>query len=612
MFLLGLLGFCQIVFLPGALLLRGLKFRGGLLQTLAYIFAASLILNFFGVLLLALLGLYRQWVVLTVIAVEAVALAWLLRTFWLRPLGGAIEAGWAALLGWLRSLIPQIVGETENRTVINALRALMLLVFGLLALDSILWMVRVFQLNLGTVFNTWDAVVSWNQWAVTWAQNRIPTDTVYYPQLLPANWSLTYVAMGSLQVQFFAKAVAPLFLLLTLALLFDLGLDARSMGFFIAVTLARLITKKFAGDFIADGYADIPVAFMGFLAIYALLKVEHSADPAARRMGVWLGALFAAGAALTKQAGGYLLLVYPLLAYLLVVRGTANANPRDQRRLVLLPFALALLLVLPWYGYRSTVIQLGLEKSNVEYVTSGIYGGLGVFERVARAFRGLGIYGYLVLFLLPALPFMRRAYRWLVGLVVLPFGLIWAAYFSYEPRNLSLAFPVIGLCCGMGLAGLAETGLDLLERLRPARLKLAALGAVALLAAALVGIWFPAQRMEQQQAELQQQIFNPGLNEQLVRLMEKAAPDVRILAMYPLRYIPGLEQRQVEYWFRDLDSYLSAARPNEIQYILLPNNADGAILAYVDEQLKTGEYHLILSDDHYIPSRLIRIHNHQP
>ena len=274
---------------------------------------------------------------------------------------------------------------------------------------------------------------------------------------------------------------------------------------------------------------------------------------------------------------------------------------------MLLPFVLALLLVLPWYGYRFTVIQLGLEKSNVAYVTGGIYGGVGVLQRMVRAFRGLGIYGYLLLFIVPALPFMRRSYRWLSAIIVLPVALIWAAYFSYEPRNLALAFPLIGLCAGMGLEGLAEISLRALERLRPARLKLAALGVVIVLAGIGTGYWFPAQRLEQQQLRLQQQIFNPGLNEQLVKLMGTAAPDARILSMYPLRYIPGLEQRQVEYWFGDLNSYLAAASPNEIQYILLPNNADAAILTYVDARLKAGEYRLVLADDHYIPSRLIRI-----
>ena len=54
--------------------------------------------------------------------------------------------------------------------------------------------------------------------------------------------------------------------------------------------------------------------------------------------------------------------------------------------------------------------------------------------------------------------------RWLVGLVVVPLGLVWAAGFSYDLRNLALILPFAGTAAGMGLSCAAEWLGSLLPR----------------------------------------------------------------------------------------------------------------------------------------------------
>ncbi len=46
--------------------------------------------------------------------------------------------------------------------------------------------------------------------------------------------------------------------------------------------------------------------------------------------------------------------------------------------------------------------------------------------------------------------------RWLLGLVVVPLGLIWAAAFSYDLRNLAMILPFAGAAAGTGLLRAAE------------------------------------------------------------------------------------------------------------------------------------------------------------
>ncbi len=320
MFIAGILAILQITLLPGMLVLRWQKVHAGVIQFLAYAFGLSLLINYWVVFLLAALKLYTRPTIGVLMVIELFLLFHGYRKVLYSSLGEVIQNSWHAFTSWLISLRMKIeVKENSDETLINIIRLIFLLVAIALAIGSILWILQVYRLNLGTVFNSWDAVLSWNRWAVAWAGNQIPADTGYYPQLLPANWSLTYVAMGNPSVQFFAKSLAPLFLLGIFLLLFDLGLDGKTFGFFLAITITRLVTKKFTGEFIAEGYSDIPTSFLGFLSIYALLK-SRASDFRTRNQALWLSAAFAAAATLTKQAGGYLLLLYPLMANLLVER----------------------------------------------------------------------------------------------------------------------------------------------------------------------------------------------------------------------------------------------------------------------------------------------------
>lgn len=610
MFFLGLLGFFQVTCLPGLLALRALRFRGGIIHAGALAFGLSLLANYLAVFLLCLAGLYRQGVLLGLAALELAALAWLYRDVLKLSLEKALSITWKKTAAFFIRLSPKISQEEE--TTIQVFRLVFLILSFALAAGSVLWMVQVFRLNLGTVFNTWDAVVSWNRWAVSWAGGIIPPDTGYYPQLLPVNWSMTYVFTGNTAVQFFAKAIAPLFFLFILLLQVDLGIDARSTGIFLGTVITRLATKKFAGEFIADGYCDLPATFLGFLSIYLLLKLSQTTDRRARLLSFWFGALTAAAAALTKQTGNLILLLFPLLAWLLVLQREKAVPAAEKRRMILLPFAVALVLAASWYLYKYFTISQGWDTSNIAWVTDGIFQGRSLPERGIVAFQTLEKYAFVFLFALLSLPVLRSAYRWLVLLVVLPIILIWTFYFSYDTRNLVMVLPFLGLTAGLGIEGYFEAGLRLLHRLRPGRLRLAVLAGLVLLLLPALTLVFPAQKLTTQQIILQKQIFSPTLNRQLYAYIEENGLEGKILTEYPVSYLPGLEDRQVEFWFCDLSSFIELQNRPDIAYILLPQNACSEVVNNIEEKLSTGEYQQIFEDDRFIPHRFIRILKKQP
>jgi len=133
---------------------------------------------------------------------------------WLRI--GLAEAVAALRLRW-RAFFEEIENSDAiaGSTLGRALVVTALLVIGGFALACIA--------QVGQIFQQWDAVVSWNRWAVDWAANRLPYATSIYPQLLPTNLSLSYVFMQSSEVWVFAKAFQFLFCLMLLLAMLDLA-----------------------------------------------------------------------------------------------------------------------------------------------------------------------------------------------------------------------------------------------------------------------------------------------------------------------------------------------------------------------------------------------------
>lgn len=619
MIVLGILSVLQMLFLPGSLVLRLLSTpektsafhdhrsaqagTPGWIPAIAYTIGLSLIINYCVVFLLAALHQYTRPVLGALVGIELVAWIWAFRAMLLRPLGKTAGMIWSQAASWISSFVPDFAGADEGRTIARLLSGLTTIVFAGLALSAILWAVTICINNIGSVFNSWDAIFSWNRWAAEWSTNRLPTNTALYPQLLPTNWSLSYVLIGTSQVQFFAKAVAPLFLLLILLLLFDLGLDYRLAGFFLAVELTRLMTKKFAGEFIAEGYADIPVAFMALLALHPLLKKQDRTS----LLPVLLGLVFAGGAAITKQAGLLVLVVYPFLAFFVLRGEVLDFQPRREWKKFLTALVLALLVAAPWYIYKQLAIQAGFDTSNAGVLVD-IFGGKGPLERFLLAMAMLERYAYLVALLVPALFWLPRRIRWVTVLVTLPYTLVWAFLFSYDTRNFMMAVPLAGLAGGVALGSLLDGLYGLAGRLQLRRLPAAAL--LVLVAAALGALAYllPSTTLTARQAGLQKQTFSPQLNHKLYDYIEThAGENVRILTNYPVAYLPGLEENEVTFWYKDFAAYDTMRQKKQFNALLVPFYAAPDIMADIDQRLTSGEYELVFEDNHYLAYRLIRV-----
>jgi len=273
MFILGILAICQILFFPGLIFKSICKPDGQFFYQVSVVVGISMLFNATLIYPMVLLHIYTRAIFLVLIAIEFVALLWLNRGL-LRVSLQTVGDGLKSYAKNQLLALYQIFSSGSFSSFTRSLRSILIGLLIILSLSLIYWFFRKIPNNIGSVFNVWDAVVSWNHWAQVWALNQVPEVYLTYPQLLPLNLSITYLLTGNNDISLFAKAIMPIFALLTVLMVFEMGLKEKRYGLFAAVIFIYLLYKKYLGEIIADGYADVPVAFFALTALIPYLSDE--------------------------------------------------------------------------------------------------------------------------------------------------------------------------------------------------------------------------------------------------------------------------------------------------------------------------------------------------
>jgi hypothetical protein len=431
--LLGFLSLCQITFLPGYLGLRvfNLPVRG-LLQTVVYSFALTLVGNHTLVYALFSAGLYKASVMYGIVALEWLGLFYLMRK---EHFGFRVSLPSEETLARYRAL-------WGSHPVLG--RLILIPVFASLVAAVILC-----YRHFGSVFLMNDDVLSWDRWGVEWATSR-PLGTGLYPQLLPTNFSITYLMLGNTDVKMFAKAIMPLFTLATLLLFLDLFHKTGQLFWLVGLSCyAFLLSFFFEPDFLASGYAEIASAFFAFMTLHASLQDFDAscAKPA-------LVAIFASGTLLTKQGGVY---VFALAFCWLVAHFVRLRDRIAWRTPVLILVAILLMnwrwVMTEWHVWR------GETLTNIVYLTKDIHAGKTYPQRWRTAWqmieraRGPGCKALVLLIAAGVfLSLLHPHGRWVFLLMLAPFYVLWALFFSYDTRNLAMDIPFAADCFGCGAA----------------------------------------------------------------------------------------------------------------------------------------------------------------
>lgn len=404
-----------MVALPGLAALALVRFRGSLANIVVSAFALSFAINYAIVTALVLCGFYTRATVVAIVLIELLCIA--------------LRHG-----AWGMGDADQASRQRSSHAPFPIPHALS----GILAIGAIVWAAAKWTRTIGTPFQTWDAIQSWNRWARVFADGAMPADVQWYPQLIPANWSIAYVLTHSTAHEALAKAPMGWFFILTLIAIAAAGVQRRSAALLLATPLVALLDRKCVGEFLNDGYVDAPVAFFATASTILLLANDREETHLAT---LHVSCAIAAAAALTKQAGAYFFLVWPLLA--IVIGGVKLRN-------AVRPWLVLLLAPLAFYATQFVAIQRGTNYSNIAYVTRDIFHGTPIPLRALAALRSLGIYVVIFAFALVFVPWQSRVARALLLAVGLPFTLIWACWFSYDRRNVALTLPFIAIAAADG------------------------------------------------------------------------------------------------------------------------------------------------------------------
>lgn len=566
MILFGILGLLQSVLLPGWLLIRWLKIRGGILEKILYIFPLSLIASYLFVFLLTASGFYSRIALLVLIIVEVLLLIFSYRSVLKKPTGILFQA----ICGRVSDeLLPVLEFLSGRKTIRENVTGGIWFLSGCGAVSAVLWAIHLCRLNIGTVFSGWDTLISWNTYARTWAEGIIPTVHGSYPQLIPANWSISYVLTGDASMQLFNTLLPPLFFLWILLMLFDLGFQKKNAGFFFSAIIARYMMKKLMGDQLFDGYMDVPAACMTFLVIYTFLKAEGR-EPEQRKILFFFGLTFSCGAAITKQSGLFVLFLTPVFVWFWMKDVIQGFSRKDW----LICAGLILAFPIFWYAH-CFLAPISDSAGDKEIVAKGIVEFNERYEFSHKLFlarEGLGVYQWVFLFSVIGLPWIDRKYRFPLFILALPIVVSWLLFYTYDMRNVAPALPVIAASSGIALNGLLNCLLSLLARLRCASIRIWIPLIIGLIfTAALFWYFFPKDKLLKTQQEGSRQLFGAQLNQELLyNILGDSHEGNDILTDYPAPFISGYQECCKSIDFSNTVDFEEKLKEPSIHYLLSP------------------------------------------
>jgi len=580
---LGILSILQLTLVPGLILAKVFKIHGFWENLLAAI-GLSQIFNYVFVMLATLFKIYTQATTLVLFGIEAVLVLILYFPNFKWNLGKIfIPEG-------LTSFFHDYIGKIEARTEWK--KKVFTFIYYFVFVVAIICLARYFFMYVTQptqIFMKWDAVVSWDKWATQWYQGIIPLQTEHYPQLWTANLSIPYQFIGTTDVKYFSKYFANLIEFGIVLVVFILGIKKKDMGYFLGVFFTSWL--MFAFGLQGSGYADSPVAFWGLLVIACLVLAEDSEDESKLLL---LGALFVSAAALTKQAGLWLVLIYPIL-----IAFRKSNKSKKPTTLIIHSIIIMVLLIAPWYIFKEIQICTGIETSEIGRVTSLVldrHNFLQIISSAGNLFIETLKNNYLpktitfiLLLVLLAFSYKNKLWGLICSLIIIPFSIGWIFFFSYESRNLDLIIPLLAIAAGVGLQNLMEINVERVKGFFQQKIPRSITQFTTRILKRFfklvfsMRVWYflflipilfilprlvPDNRLIQNSMIKQKNIGDPPINELIYDYKAKNGLDGKIITEYQyLGFLPELDKYYV-YSLTDSPEFIDKFNDSEIGYAL--------------------------------------------
>lgn len=590
-----LFAFLQICFIPGFIayiLLIRKSDNPKLLLMPVFSFGLSLLINYLIVICLVYFHLYTRGALIFIIAIELILLAGIAITGKANLRAFNFRKNWIDIKYEISLMIKGHNSFYPVRLILFFLSVLLLL-----------FLLRVLIVDAGKVFEQSDAVFSWNRWAIDFFNNKLPYSTYHYPQLIPANWSIAYV-LCEYPLQFIPRIIMHLFLILQVYSFIVLGFTQRSTFFYITAFIIYLGLSS-RGFFWTDGFVDVSVSFFGIMAYISLVSIKTDDAGTDKMKFVLMSILFVCGAAVTKQAGLFILFFYPVLHYILL-RDKLDWTRKNVSVIIIFYCISFLLIVLPYYLWAEMAIKNGNAASEIAYVTHDIYKGASYPERFFNAlqifenvFNGKVLLIFFTIFYLVS--FSNKTLCYINLCFTIPYFLIWALFFSYDIRNVSIIIPYFSLGIAYGLQFLTDRLPLLFEFFKRLRIKWPDVGftirifflIMAAASAILLNANLSMERLKRSQDFRLKRLGDEEVNEKLYLFKSTDSINRKIITDYHyLKLLPEIGQYFQYGLIQDMDSTSAIIQDESVGFLLWnPWYADSTKFpAFIDTSIQSGLY----------------------
>jgi len=358
----------------------------------------------------------------------------------------------SAFLLIVRNILPTLTFFLPKK--LNLVSGLLFFFAGLTIFRFIFLFIQ--NLSLTSVFLTGDVLDSWNPWAVQWLQNQLPHPTFHYPQLITANWSLTYIFMQTTQIQLFAKLLMTCFVPLLLLIFVDLFQQTKKMFYLIALVITGVLFHYyFDGSFLREGYVDIAFAFFAFLPFYFWLLYGKTKN----KEYLFMMLISALGSFLTKQLGIYIVLlalITPPGCITAYYNSLKNKKIKRFSRIIIFTVILFFTICLWWtLKFNEVLTTINIETiyhsaTNYAFVNKPLVARFTHdLSLLAPNYKGIILVTLVILTQISAL-FNKRSLK-IIVFVIVPFFVFWTLFLNYDQRNLAAIFPYLGFTAAVGL-----------------------------------------------------------------------------------------------------------------------------------------------------------------
>lgn len=267
-----------------------------------------------------------------------------------------------------------------------------------------------------------------------------------------------------------------------------------------------------------------------------------------------------------------------------------------------------------------------MERSEISYVTKDIYAGKSKSQRFVDAgthfsnqvidFKFIKFFNdsskkvwvesiSFIAFLLVILSLLSFYGRMCTLLVVLPYYLVWACFFSYDLRNISLLLPFLGLSISIGLVVCIKYVSGFLTYLKHTnRITITMVILVILIIGGVSFKYGKTHLLNQEFEKARTLLGDSTLNNKLYELNDSNQIRRNILSGFALvKYLPLIKQHVKDFKFakENLDSLKKMVSQNEtdhqIQYLIFNDVAPVEIMDFIHQNEQLGAMKPIFRSD---------------